>query len=294
MACFHPLKAMRSAGGVQVLPAEAPIWNLRLPCGQCHGCRLDRSRQWALRCVHEARLHDRNVFVTLTYSEDNVPQNGLCHRDFQLFMKRLRKYFAPIKPRYYMAGEYGEDFERPHFHAILFGIDFPDQYPWSKSPSGAILYRSPTLEKLWPFGFSSTGDVNFSSAAYVARYVMKKVNGKDAKRHYSSIAIDTGEVIDRRPDYNRMSLKPGIGADWFKRFGSDVFPHDRVVHDGQEHKVPRYYDKLLQRVDIDEYNLIKAKRVVDMEMNWRDNTPQRLEAKEAVSLAATSQLKRKL
>lgn len=295
MPCYHPLKAMRSSSGVVVLPSSATVFNLRLPCGQCHGCRLERSRQWAMRCMHEASLHDENTFVTLTYSPEHCPTDGgLHHKDFQRFMKRLRKFFAPAKVRFYMAGEYGENRGRPHFHAILFGVNFSDRQPWRKSPSGAMLYTSPTLERLWPFGFSSIGDVTFQSAAYVARYVMKKVNGDLQKSAYEVVAIDTGEVIDRRPDYNAMSLKPGIGADWFKKFSSDVYPHDRVVVDGVETKPPRYYDKLLRRVDPDEFDLIKFRRELDNKDNYADNTPERLAVKEIVSIAATSQLKRKL
>lgn len=295
MPCYHPMKAMRSSSGVVVLPSSATIHNLLLPCGQCHGCRLERSRQWAIRCMHEASLHDDNCFITLTYSDEHCPTDGgLHHKDFQRFMKRLRKYFAPAKIRFYMAGEYGGKFGRPHFHAILFGINFADREPWQKSPSGSLLYRSALLERLWPFGYSSLGDVTFESAAYVARYVMKKVTGDLAKAAYEVVATDTGEVIDRRPDYNAMSLKPGIGADWFKKFKSDVFPHDRVVVDGSETKPPRYYDKLLKRVDPDAFDTIKMLRAIDNADKYADNTPDRLAAKEAVSIAATSQLKRKL
>ena len=162
-----------------------------------------------------------------------------------------------------------------------------------KSPSGSILYRSDKLERLWPFGYSSIGDVSFQSAAYVARYVMKKVTGDAARRTYEVVSTETGEVISRRPDYNAMSLKPGIGAGWFSKYSSDVFPHDRVVHDGTPSKPPRYYDKLLKRVDPDAFENIKQNRV-DNAPDWRDNTPERLAVKEQVSLAATSQLKRKL
>lgn len=294
MPCYHPMKAMRSSHGVKVLPADAPIWNLKLPCGQCHGCRLERSRQWAIRCLHEASLHDSNCFVTLTYSDEHLPSDGgLHHEHFQKFLKRLRKHFDPLKVRYYMAGEYGSNFGRPHFHAILFGVDFDDKKILGKSPSGSILYRSDKLERLWPFGYSSIGDVSFQSAAYVARYVMKKVTGDAARRTYEVVSTETGEVISRRPDYNAMSLKPGIGAGWFSKYSSDVFPHDRVVHDGTPSKPPRYYDKLLKRVDPDAFENIKQNRV-DNAPDWRDNTPERLAVKEQVSLAATSQLKRKL
>lgn len=219
---------------------------LDLPCSQCIGCRLERSRQWAVRCMHEASMHDSNVFVTLTYDDRNF-NPSLCYRDFQLFMKRLRKKFG--KARFYMCGEYGEQFRRPHFHACLFGVAFPDGVPWSKSASGEMLYRSAVLEGLWPHGFSSYGSVTFESAAYVARYVMKKVTGKAAAAHYSFVDPITGELSSLRPEFNKMSLKPGIGADWFKVFKSDVYNYDAVIVNGVEARPPRYYDKLLSRSD---------------------------------------------
>lgn len=299
MPCYHPLAAVRSGGQVKILSSVANLRsgefsNLTLPCGQCIGCRLERSRQWAIRCMHEASLHENNDYVTLTYSDDHVPHDGgLNHRHFQLFMKRLRKYFnRPV--RYYMCGEYGGNFGRPHFHALLFGISFLDRTPWQKSPSGFMLYRSETLERLWPFGFSSIGDVTFDSAAYVARYIMKKHTGADAYRTYQTVSTVTGEIYDRVPEYNRMSLKPGIGADWFVKYSSDVYPHDHVVIDGSPSKPPRFYDKLLSRVDPDTFLAIKDKRMLDIADSLSDNTPARLVTKEIVTKAAISQLKRSL
>jgi hypothetical protein len=293
MSCFHPLKAFRDSSGVRVLPADAQLFNLRLPCGQCVGCRLERSRQWALRCIHEASLHEFNCFVTLTYDDAHVPEDGgLHHRDFQLFMKRLRKSFPDFSIRYYMCGEYGGDFGRPHFHVILFNHTFSDLTLWRKSNAGSSLFRSATLEQLWPFGFSSIGAVTFESAAYVARYVMKKVTGSGSSRHYETLNESTGEIHSRRPEYNGMSLKPGIGADWYKKFSSDVFPHDRVVHDGTPSKPPRYYDKLLGRSNPDLLASIKSKRVLDNESRFADNTIQRLASKELVTKASISKLVR--
>jgi len=295
MPCYHPLKANRHANGVQILPGDAVVYNFRLPCGQCSGCRLERSRQWALRCIHEASLYEFNSYITLTYDDASVPEdNGLNHRHFQLFLKRLRKHFSPALIRYYMCGEYGGQFGRPHFHAILFNVGFHDRTPWKKSPSGFMLYRSSTLESLWPKGFSSVGDVTFESAAYIARYIMTKVTGDAAEEAYRVVSVDTGEVFSRRPEYNRMSLKPGIGAGWYDKYHTDVFPHDRVVHDGSESRPPRYYDKLLRRSDLKQFNLIKDKRLLDAEKNLRDNTYKRLAVKQVVSNAAISLLKRKL
>lgn len=295
MPCYHPLKALRDSSGVRVLNSDAAIFNLTLPCGQCVGCRLERSRQWAMRCIHEASLYEHNCFVTLTYDDAHVPLDGsLNHSHFQLFMKRLRKAFPTNSIRYYMCGEYGGERGRPHFHVILFNHTFTDLSLWRKSDADSSLFRSATLERLWPFGFSSIGSVTFESAAYVARYIMKKVTGDKMHRAYDAVNIETGEIFTRLPEYNRMSLKPGIGAAWFEKFSSDVFPHDRVVRDGVESKPPRYYDKLLSRSNPDLLINIKSKRELDISKRMSDNTPSRLRAKELVTYAAISQLKRSL
>lgn len=296
MPCYHPNKAIRNGkGGMSILPASSTIFTHMLPCGQCVGCRLDRSRQWALRCVHEAKLYEHNCFITLTYDDDHLPKDGsLSHRDFQLFFKRLRKQFPNNNIRYYMCGEYGELNGRPHFHAILFNHTFTDLFLHSKSPSGSHLFRSPTLERLWPFGFASIGAVTFESAAYVSRYVMKKVTGSLADSHYERIDPSTGEIIWLKPEYNRMSLKPGIGASFYHKYKSDIFPHDRVVHDGTEHRVPRYYDKLLSRSNPELLEEIKSQRIIDIQTKSHDNTTQRLNSKEIVQIAQLNQLKRRL
>lgn len=293
MPCYHPLKAMRSSSGVKVLDNSASIWNLLLPCGQCVGCRLERSRQWAMRCMHEASLYEDNCFITLTYSPENVPvDGGLNYRHFQLFMKRLRKRFPEKVIRFYMCGEYGENYGRPHFHACLFNHNFIDRLYWRSTPSGSKIFRSQLLEELWPFGFSSIGDVTFESAAYVARYVMKKVTGSAADQHYKSVNVESGEIFDRRPEFNKMSLKPGIGAGWYEKYSTDVFPHDHVIVNGQETKPPRYYDRLLKRVNPDLFETILQKRIDNAQKNAHDNTRDRLAVKEQVTSARIRQLKR--
>ena len=128
MTCYHPIPAYRTATGVSFsqLARDDHIGSIEILCGQCWGCRLRRAQDWELRITHEAAMWPRNCFVTLTYGRDQLPPNGsLCHRDFQLFMKRLRKVF--IDARFYMCGEYGEENGRPHFHACLFNVDFDER-----------------------------------------------------------------------------------------------------------------------------------------------------------------------
>lgn len=290
MACFHPLRAWQLADRSVVFTDRRGdvVRELKLPCGQCVGCRLARSRQWATRVMHEAQFHEHSCFVTLTYDDDHLPDDlSLNYRDFQLFMKRLRKKFGAV--RFFMCGEYGDELGRPHFHAILFGVRFPDLLP-----IGRDLFTSKILASLWPSGLHSVGSVTFQSAAYVARYCVGKVTGRAAFDHYGIVDLDTGEIRERVPEFARMSLKPGIGARWFEKFKSDVFPHDFVVVNGHECKPPRYYWNKLIKLDnsmaaeVEYTRFHKAARLAAHE------TPERLAVREKVTNARLNQLKRSL
>ena len=189
MPCYRPLTGYR-ARDVAASGRRPIVFNVadgyadmevKLPCGQCIGCKLEHSRQWAMRCVHEASLYDANSYITLTYDDDSLPR----HRSVdvyiaQLFLKRFRKRYG--KARYFLAGEYGDKFERPHYHAILFDHKFEDQ-KFFKMHNGNKLYRSASLEDLWKGGYSTIGGVTFESAAYVARYCVKKVTGEKTAEH---------------------------------------------------------------------------------------------------------------
>lgn len=303
MPCYHPLKAFRVAdqNGFRVVFDDRGFSQrgrpLDLPCGQCFGCRLERSRQWAIRCMHEAQMHESNCFITLTYKDECLPDDHSLHYEaFQKFMKRLRRKVGAV--RFLMCGEYGEQYGRPHFHACIFGYDFPDKVHHVNLPSGSRLYRSDELSALWPYGFASVGAVTFESAAYVARYSMKKVKsvgmsalGMAEKYTY---VLPTGEIISRRPEFGHMSLKPGIGASWFEKFKTDVFPGGKVVARGVESQAPRYYDKLLERLSPEEYDNMAMGRFVETLGREADNTPERLAVRETVAKARVRSLKRTL
>jgi len=287
MPCYHPMLAYRSretnANGKRPLtfnPRDAySDLTVTLPCGQCVGCRLERSRQWAVRCVHEASLHENNSFITLTFSDEYLdPSGSLVKADFQKFMKRLRKRTG-LKIRYFHCGEYGEKYGRPHHHACLFGIDFPDKKLW-KQTNGVNLYNSEELQQIWPYGHSSIGDVTFESAAYVARYIMKKITGDMAPEYYKN----------KVPPYTTMSRRPGIATEWFKKFKSDVYPDDHVIiRNGVICKPPKFYDKLLDDKSLKE---LKTKRATASRSHAGNNSLQRLAVREQVKLAQLGQLKR--
>ena len=298
MPCYHPLQGYRSrADGKTVVFNPTDGWvdrPLNIPCGQCIGCRLDRSRDWATRCVHEASLHENNSFITLTYNNENLPEDRSLHKkDFQDFMKRLRKKFHNKKIRYYHCGEYGEKNFRPHYHAIIFGLEFKDQELFTVT-NGEKLYTSATLEKLWPFGFSTIGSVTFESAAYVARYVMKKVNGEAAKNHYERVDSDTGEIYSLVPEYNTMSRRPGIAAAWFDKYKDDVYPSDNIHLRGKTLKPPKFYDKMYEHLEPEEMEKIKMARMKGMSKHADDNTADRLAAKEVVKKAQLNKLVRNI
>lgn len=307
MPCYRPLDAWRGAvlpSGKRAVVFKAAAcepsllpFRLKVPCGQCIGCRLERSRQWAIRCVHEASLYDRNCFVTLTFDNAHLPEDGsLSVRTFQLFMKRLRKAYPDERIRFFHCGEYGETLGRPHYHACLFNFDFPDKYLFSVK-NGNRLYRSDSLERIWGLGFAMIGDVTFESAAYVARYVMKKVSGVEAPGHYGG----------KRPEYTTMSRRPGIGKDWLDKYLSDVYPLDRVVVRGREMRPPKFYDSRFEVISPDEFKTVKlarSARAVKLVPTWNkvlkkfqlldDNRDERLSVKERVAQSAVGRLVRSL
>lgn len=299
MPCYSPLKGWRSKS---VTPnGKYPVTFQRknayldlpmeVPCGQCIGCRLERSRQWAMRCVHEASLYDNNCFITLTYSDDHLPSPpSLCLPHFQKFLKRLRKKYGP-DIRFFHCGEYGDLTRRPHYHAILFNHDFPDKILWSQRQEHRV-YRSEALEALWPYGFSEIGSVSFESAAYVARYVLKKINGEQADSHYQTIDPDTGEISRIAPEYTTMSRKPGIGRGWWEKFRGDVQPHDRVVLRGMEMQPPKYYDRIYEIENPQKFEKMKAERKIEAKKYLDNNTSERLLCRKLVKEASLKSLPR--
>lgn len=281
MACYHPVPAVRLPSGdvtfVSALLADGSAF--KLPCGQCIGCRLEKSRQWAIRCLDEGQMHDDNCFITLTFNPESVKLFGrsLDVSHFQKFMKRFRREVAPTRLRFFHCGEYTEAFN-PHYHAVIFGYNFPDQKYWSMSKSGKKVFVSDQLSRLWPHGFSYVGGFCFESAAYVARYVLKKVGDvSDPKR----LVMSNGEVLS--PEYVTMSRRPGIGTSWYRKFKNDVYPHGRRVVRGVDMQPPRFYDKLYEMDDPLGYEELKFLRK-DL-LDLKDNSMLRLGVKEEVTNA---------
>lgn len=289
----------------------------KVRCGQCIGCRLDHSLQWATRCMHESKQHVQNSFVTLTFSDSKMPLTRSVHkRPIQIFFKALRNHIAKTEPktiRYLCCGEYspqkkrpigpfnpdhymGEG-QRPHYHAIIFNHDFPDKKLWSVR-NGINIYTSDLLTNIWGRGHCTVGDLTYESAAYVARYSLKKINGPlEQKPHpvtgllpYERICTVTGAIIEVEKE--RFQMSNGLGKDFATNYLSDIYPLDHVVINGYETRPPRYYDDIYDAENHDSLEAIKLRRIRNMEKHVADNTPARLREREKVKLAQLNQLKR--
>ncbi len=304
MACYQPLKAWRGKTlnpktgkfplvfKLQDSNASLICPPIMLPCGRCIGCRMAKSKEWAIRCVHESSLHNASAFVTLTYEDQHLPlNNSLKLRDYQLFMKRLRKQ-SKKKIRFYAAGEYGDVNMRPHYHALLFGIEFPDKKFFTKQNDMPI-YTSEFLSETWEKGFCSIGEVTMQSAAYVARYVMKKATGEHAEQKYNH-TDQYGEIHQIEPERATMSRKPGIAGDWFKKYRTDVYPDDFIIINGRKFSTPKFYDRQMEMIDPKLFSRLQFTRKKSGRRRLWDETPERLAVREELAHIKLDQLPRNL
>lgn len=197
-------------------------------------------------------------------------------------MKRLRKKFGS-QIRFFMCGEYGEQKQRPHYHILLFNHSFKDMVLHKTTKKNFKLYRSADLEKLWTYGFSDIGEVNFESAAYVARYCTKKITGEMADEHYKNVDVTTGLITNQLPEYTNMSRRPGVGSDWYDKFKSDVYPNDQIViRKGLICRPPRYYDNKFDKTNPNQFKKIQGKRQKQAKLHSEDSTDYRLRVREAI------------
>ncbi len=304
MPCYAPLEGYKdpTTGGL-TFNKTGTAQAMSVACGQCLGCRLDHSLMWAIRIVHESYLYQDlhgNCWVTLTY-RDPCECNDQQYKDGQhlppdlslqpdhvskfirALRKDARKKDKKHKIRYFYCGEYGDENERPHYHICLFNYRFTDQVLW-KDDEGFYTYSSPSLDKLWPFGFSTVQSLEYGNAAYTARYSLKKITGKAADDHYLR-NDDQGEAYWLLPEYIRMSTgrsKPcGLGAGFYEEFTSDIFPSDEcpVPGKGIIRKVPRYYQNILESRDRKTLETVKALRQIFIKNHGADFTPERLRDK---------------
>lgn len=204
----------------------------QLPCGKCTECLLERARDWSIRSIHESKMHAQNAFITLTYAPEHMPPDGkLRYLDFQLFMKRLRDLTGP-NVGFFMCGEYGEETQRPHYHACIFGYDFPDKILNRENRHGDQIWTSEILSNLWGLGITELGSVTQKSAGYVARYILKKQDPNAPQ------------------GFQKMSRQHAIGKRYVEQWYKDIFVYAKgsvILDDGTKAKVPRYYEKWLKK-----------------------------------------------
>jgi len=240
MACNNPLQGWKSKTQNKTTGKYPVVFSgskanmkmeMTVPCGKCAGCHKQRTQSWGIRAMHEALLNDQNSFITLSYNDKHLPPAGsLKPEDFTLFMKRLRQHCEPKKIRYLMCGEYGEKKERPHYHLLLFGYQFPDLKLYRITKNGDILYNSAQLHKIWGKGFAPIGNVTLASSQYVAKYINKKPKNKP----------------DAVAPYNNASRNPGLGIPFLEKNWIQIYKHDMLRLDGRNYKPPRAYDKWLE------------------------------------------------
>lgn len=253
MACEHPLLAVNlgKVDGkykIKILPKrldqnllylEEKYGHknlLLLPCGSCPSCRLSHKKEWAVRCTLEAGYHRDNCMITLTYTDERRPSK-LIKRDLQDFIKHMRN--RGYKFSYFACGEYGSLNHNAHFHIIMFGYWPSDARFEYNSKSGYPLYSSKEVESVWKNGFITVSEMSPATAAYVAGYVDKKMNGDE---------------------FVLMSKRPAIGERYFREHLFDIYAYDNLVGAFGVAHPPRYSDKIADYCwyDLDD---IKAKRL---------------------------------
>nr|QJB19131.1 MAG: replication initiator protein [Microvirus sp.] len=276
MSCDHPIKAwyggLLDSGKRGLVFKHQAAWPplahspLELPCGRCLGCRLEYSRRWAIRLMHENKMHSDSCFVTWTYSNDCLPVAGsLVPKDLQGVHKRLHNRLLDQRGygiRYYGAGEYGDLNQRPHYHSLIFGFKPSDGVLFSKNARDEPIFDSAFLNDVWQHkGAARFGEVTFDSCAYVARYVTKKVSGKKREDGHYLVYDADGLVHERVPEFAQMSRRPGIGATYYAKYGREIRQHDNVIVNGKAVPSVRYYDDLGKAIDPERSKWLKFRRL---------------------------------
>lgn len=263
MACFHPILAYQSPSGeIHIGKDAADTHQLRLPCGGCLGCRMARAKEWTLRCTLELQKHDSAIFTTLTYNAQTLPAT-LTPSHLSLWLKRLRREVGKRRIRFFASGEYGEENNRPHYHAILYGLSERD---------------GQMVETTWGKGFAQTKPINPARIAYVAGYNSKKI-GYKRNDHEERVDPDTGELYTWQPPFILMSRNPGIGGH------ARAWPlswRNMAILNGQRMPVPRFlHESWKQQATEDEKEKLKIEK--EQQQLLRDTTTERLRDKEKIA-----------
>lgn len=259
MQCINKIKAGFTRSGDLTFKkknADPGTVGFELECRKCLPCRLNIAREKAVRTLHEASLHKNNIFLTLTYSQENLKSPRLDYRDFQLFMKSLRELHTrditdpelknEMAISYMVTGEYGDKNKRPHWHAIIFNYEPPDLVFHREDDNGYKIFKSKIIDDLWAKNDpvkcpNEIGSVTIESAGYVARYAAKKLcHGNDQEHDYHPI--------------HKTSSKHAIGKRYIEKNFTRIFRNGFVrLPNGQKTKIPRYYVDWLKKYQPEEY-----------------------------------------
>lgn len=253
----------------------------------CVGCRLERARQWAMRCMHEKRLHSASAWLTLTYRNERLTflENGLAtlvKRDVQLFLKRLRSG-RQSELRYFMCGEYGETTQRPHYHVLMLNTSFPDMKFHKRSRSGKNLFASAELDGVWKLGDCLIGEVDFESCAYTAGYMLKNDYVVGRLEEYKE--AQARRLAGRQEEYIAMSLKPGLGAGYWSKYQDEICQHDSVIVRGHEVSIPRFYSERWKKKDLASFEKAARLRRARARKKALENTNWRMHHRECFLIA---------
>lgn len=287
----------------------------KIPCGYCQDCRLDYSKEWAQRCMAEASQWQENYFVTLTYSEENLlPLYDYCvsrktgdvgvypslrKEDMAKFMKDLRSAldyrYGVDNVRFYGCGEYGSKGGRPHLHILLFNCPLPDVRVVTNI-KGEKYMQSDFLEKVWKKGFVHIGEVTWDSAAYVARYMLKKSKGTSEKEYL--MYCNAQGASPQINEFTNGSRKPGIGYGFYADNKDRIYKYDQVLlPNGFVLKPNKYYDRLFDKFDSERLSEVKAARekrgaLYELNSNYGLNYEQKAQREKMKQEIKTRKLKK--
>lgn len=254
-----------------------------IPCGNCIGCRLDYSREWANRGYLESLEYEQNYFVTITYDDDHITkkdevitEEGITYTEIDelewngtLVPKELTQFIKNVRQimkrkynqdgiRFMAAGEYGEENRRPHYHIIFFNLNLPVEtfYNPRVSWNNDVYYQNTIIEQAWGKGISNICEANWNNIAYTARYITKKINGKESEDFYAA----QGE----EKEFFRVSRMPGIGEGYYRKHKEEIYKNDEIIIRNKKGvhtvKPPKYFDMLYERENPDEFKKIKKRR----------------------------------
>lgn len=250
--CLHPIKAWWSKvaddRGVKHLhftpPSDFESFQrdfIALPCGKCIGCLDDRRKRWVNRLILEHDSQSCGSFITLTYAPEFCPEHPLKSHA-QRFLKRFRNIprdlglpHFPDSFKYFLCGESGGEKGRPHYHALLFGLDLlaPEWLPYIATvKDGKIYFSSKILEKKWPFGFCTVDSITHRRCKYIAKYTMKQV-GQEYSFTLKSPRLGINDFF--------IATRRGRNVDLSFRYSDSLQRlYDRNIHVSSEKKTLKY------------------------------------------------------